>query len=55
MPLARKLAELLGGGVSVVSEPGIGSTFTVSIPRIYGARASPKSPRATPRPPSRGA
>ena len=27
LPLSRKLAELLGGSVSVRSEPGVGSTF----------------------------
>ena len=34
LPLARKLAELLGGSVSVRSEPGVGSTFSVIIPRV---------------------
>jgi CheY-like chemotaxis protein len=37
LPLSRKLAELLGGGVSVRSEPGVGSTFYAVIPRIYVA------------------
>ncbi len=35
LPLTRKLAELLGGSVSVQSEPGVGSTFSVAIPRVY--------------------
>jgi signal transduction histidine kinase/CheY-like chemotaxis protein len=35
LPLSRKLAEVLGGGVTVRSEPGLGSTFAVTIPRIY--------------------
>ncbi|MBD2727055.1 response regulator [Nostoc sp. FACHB-892] len=35
LPLSRKLAELLGGSISVRSKPGQGSTFTVSIPLIY--------------------
>ena len=35
LPLSRKLAELLGGGVSVESEWGQGSTFSVSIPIVY--------------------
>jgi CheY-like chemotaxis protein len=35
LPLTKKLAELLGGGVSVVSNPGEGSVFTVTVPRLY--------------------
>lgn len=32
LPLSRKLAELLGGVLTVVSHPGLGSTFTLSLP-----------------------
>jgi signal transduction histidine kinase/CheY-like chemotaxis protein len=32
LPLSRKLAELLGGSVSLHSEPGAGSKFTVRLP-----------------------
>ncbi|OKH55793.1 histidine kinase [Calothrix sp. HK-06] len=35
LPLSRKLAELLGGSVSVTSDLGTGSTFTASIPIVY--------------------
>jgi signal transduction histidine kinase/DNA-binding response OmpR family regulator len=35
LPLSRKLAELLGGSISVASEPGRGSTFSASIPIVY--------------------
>ena len=35
LPLSRKLADLLGGRVSVRSEPGVGSTFIAVIPRSY--------------------
>jgi signal transduction histidine kinase/CheY-like chemotaxis protein len=40
LPLARRLAELLHGSVSVTSEPGIGSTFKVILPLKYLASAS---------------
>jgi signal transduction histidine kinase/CheY-like chemotaxis protein len=35
LPLARKLAELLGGTITVVSALGEGSTFSVTLPRSY--------------------
>jgi signal transduction histidine kinase len=35
LPLSRKLAELLGGTLSVESQPGRGSTFTLDLPREY--------------------
>jgi signal transduction histidine kinase/CheY-like chemotaxis protein len=35
LPLSRRLAELLGGRVSVRSAPGVGSTFSLSVPRTY--------------------
>jgi len=37
LPLAKKLAELLGGTITVASVLGEGSTFTVTVPRIYNA------------------
>jgi signal transduction histidine kinase/DNA-binding response OmpR family regulator len=39
LPLSRKLAELLGGKISVKSELGIGSTFSVTIPLAYRKQA----------------
>jgi len=35
LPLSRRLAELLGGTLTVVSEPGVGSTFSLTIPVAY--------------------
>jgi signal transduction histidine kinase/CheY-like chemotaxis protein len=35
LPLSKKLAELLGGQITVKSTPGEGSTFTVTLPRAY--------------------
>src|SRR5688572_6061030 len=35
LPLCRKLAELLGGSVSVTSISGVGSTFSATIPVTY--------------------
>jgi CheY-like chemotaxis protein len=39
LPLARKLAESPGGRIDVESRPGVGSTFSVTLPRVYGAPA----------------
>jgi signal transduction histidine kinase len=35
LPLCRKLAELLGGRVEVASQVGVGSTFTLVLPRSF--------------------
>jgi CheY-like chemotaxis protein len=35
LPLSRRLAELLGGSLTVESQPGIGSSFTLTIPRVH--------------------
>ncbi|HST63370.1 MAG TPA: ATP-binding protein [Longimicrobium sp.] len=35
LPLSRKLAELLGGTLSLQSRPGHGSVFTLTLPREY--------------------
>lgn len=35
LPLSRRLAELLGGTLTVVSTPGTGSAFSLTIPATY--------------------
>jgi CheY-like chemotaxis protein len=52
LPLTKKLAGLLGGSVGVRSEPGSGSTFWASIPRMYvppsGTVSQPKASEIDP-------
>jgi CheY-like chemotaxis protein len=40
LPLSRRLAELLGGTLTLRSTPGVGSAFTLSIPGSLGQAAS---------------
>jgi CheY-like chemotaxis protein len=35
LPLSRKLAQLLGGELTVASTPGAGSTFSLRVPIVY--------------------
>jgi signal transduction histidine kinase/CheY-like chemotaxis protein len=37
LPLSKRLAELLGGEITVQSAPGQGSVFSVTVPRVYHA------------------
>jgi signal transduction histidine kinase/CheY-like chemotaxis protein len=41
LPLAKKLAELLGGKITVASTLGEGSTFSVTLPRHYPKAVGP--------------
>jgi signal transduction histidine kinase/CheY-like chemotaxis protein len=48
LPLSRRLAELLGGDISVESEVGLGSTFIVRLPiRFSESEAAPIDSLAT--------
>ena len=53
LPLSRRLARLLGGDVTVESEVGRGSVFTLMLPILYEERnpaaAAPNDDRDRPR------
>ena len=44
LPLSRRLAELLGGHLTIASEPGVGSTFSFTIPAAYSTRGASDPP-----------
>ena len=41
LPLARRLAHLLGGRITLESEVGVGSTFTLVLPLVFTPPAEP--------------
>jgi CheY-like chemotaxis protein/anti-sigma regulatory factor (Ser/Thr protein kinase) len=47
LPLSRKLAQLLGGTLTVTSAPGVGSTFFAQIP-VHYVEPTPTAPTAAP-------
>lgn len=50
LPLSRRLAELLGGTLTLHSVPGKGSSFTLAIPAAIGAGPADALPSQSPRP-----
>lgn len=43
LPLSKKLAELLGGAITVESAPGKGAVFSVTLPRVYRSAGTPEA------------
>jgi PAS domain S-box-containing protein len=48
LPISRRLAEMLSGGLDVLSEVGVGSTFRLTLPESCDASATSGARRADP-------
>jgi signal transduction histidine kinase len=54
LSLSKKIAEVLGGSVSMTSQPGVGSTFSVTIPIQFGEQPAKVGEQPESRPPTEG-
>ncbi|HEY4056225.1 MAG TPA: ATP-binding protein [Kofleriaceae bacterium] len=52
LPLSRRIAELLGGTLSMTSEVGVGSTFRFELPATYEGEYVERTTRAASEPPT---
>jgi len=50
LAISKRLTELMGGSISVVSAPGRGSTFSVKIPLMHATEQGVKPVKATEKP-----
>lgn len=48
LSISRELAQMLGGNLGVVSQPGQGSTFTLYLPQIYPVTKAKVPPQSLP-------
>jgi signal transduction histidine kinase/CheY-like chemotaxis protein len=47
LPLARRLAHLLGGFITLESQVGVGSTFTLTLPLVFSPPAESTKPQTS--------
>ena len=48
LAISRRFCQMMGGDITVESEPGRGSIFTIRLPRIVDASTSDRAPAAQP-------